>query len=168
MGGLAFMLIVDISSVVAVSASSTKFHFLVHAAYLFMGESSMLLPLLTGMMAFVVFKKMRLRYIAIVNIFGGATFGIFLIHTCGDTMRRWLWRDFLHNVEMYSSPWLAVHAIGGVLAIFIVCAAIDRLRIRFIEPPIMACFDKVWPSMVKCFNNIENWFTMKTRNFIGG
>lgn len=70
-GVLAFMLIIDVSSIVAVSYASTKFHFLAHAAYLFMGESSMLLPLLTGIMAFVVFKKMRLRYIAIINIFGG-------------------------------------------------------------------------------------------------
>ena len=166
MGGLCFLLFIDILSVMVISYISSRTRFLTHAAYLFMGESSMLLPLLTGIMAFVAFKKMRFRHIPIINILGGSTFGVFLIHTCGDTMRRWLWRDCLHNIDMYHSPWLVMHAIGSVLAIFIVCVAIDRLRIRFVEPYMMAAFDKLWPVVVKWFNKIETWFIRKTENLI--
>ena len=144
-------------------------HVLLHShwEYYFVGECNRPLPLLTGIMAFVVFKKMRLPYIQIINIMGASTFGVLLIHANSDTMRQWLWCDLLHNVEMYFSPWLVVHAIGSVLMIFIVCVVIDRLRIRFIEPPMLACFDKLWPYVVKHYGCFENWFAKKTRCFIG-
>ena len=165
---LILLLLVDVLTVLLMAKLSGKGAFFSRAAWFFLTDSNKLLPLLTSIMAFLFFKKMKLRYIPIINILGGATFGIFLIHANSIIMRKWLWRDILHCLDIYSSPWLAVHAIGSVLAIFVVCTVIDRLRIRFIEPPIMACFDRIWPSIVKCFNNIENWFTMKTRNFIGG
>lgn len=166
-GWLLILLMVDIASITAVAWLSRRFSVLRGMPYMFMGESNRPLLLLTGIMAFAFFKKLRLQYIPVVNVIGGSTFGIFLIHTRGDGMRRWLWRDLLHNVEMYSSPWLPFHAIGCMLAVFFVCAAIDRLRIRFIEPPLMMLFDRCWPSVVTYFNSIENWFSKKTRDFIG-
>ena len=167
LGGLVFFLIVDIFSIAVISYGASSIRFWANAAYLFTGESSMLLPLLTGIMAFVVFKKMRLRYIPIINILGGPIFGVFLIHTRGDTMRRWLWKDFLHNVEMYHSSRLALHAVGSVLAIFIVCIAIDRMRIRFVEPYLVVFFDRLWTFVVKMFKSIEKWITRKTSFLIG-
>ena len=167
MGGGIILLMIDIASIVFISKLSGHFTWHSHWEYYFVGESNRPLPLLTGIMAFVVFKKLRLPYIPIINIMGASTFGVLLIHAHSDTMRRWLWHDVLHNVEMFNSPWLVVHAIGSVLAIFIVCVAIDRLRIRFIEPPMMACFDKLWPSVVRRYSCFESWFTNKTHCFIG-
>ena len=166
-GGGIFLIFISMLSILMVAWLSRHVTLNSHWEYYFVGESNMPLPLLTGIMAFVVFKKMRLLYIPIINIMGASTFGVLLIHANSDAMRRWLWRDLLNNVGVYGSPWLVIHAVGSVMAIFIVCVAIDKLRIHFIEPPMMACFDKFWPSVVKRYNCFENWFAKKTHCFIG-
>ena len=167
MGGVLLLLMIDIASIVFISCLSGHVPWHSHWEYYFVGESNRPLPLLTGIMAFVVFKKLRLPYIPIINLMGASTFGVLLIHAHSDTMRRWLWHDILNNVEMFNSPWLIAHAIGSILVIFIVCVAIDRLRLRFIEPPIMACFDKLWPSVVRNYSCFENWFAKVTHCFWG-
>lgn len=166
-GGGLLAIILDILSVVVIAWLSGHLKLHSHWEYYFVGESNRPLPLLTGIMAFAVFKKMRLSYVQIINVMGGSTFGVLLIHANSDAMRRWLWRDFLHNVDMYHSPWLVLHAVGSVLAIFIVCVVIDRLRIRFVEPYMMACFDKIWPVTVKCFNIIEKKLAITLSFFMG-
>lgn len=166
-GGAFFLIFISMLSILMVAWLSRHVTLNSHWEYYFVGESNMPLPLLTGIMAFVVFKKIRLPYIPIINIMGASTFGVLLIHANSDAMRRWLWRDLLNNVGVYGSPWLVAHAVGSILAIFIVCVAIDRLRIRFIEPLMMACFDKLWPSVVRRYSRFENWFAKKTNCFIG-
>ena len=166
-GGLLILLIVDIASIFGVAWLSTRLPVIKKLGMYFLNESSRPLPLITGVMTFIFFKKMRLPYIPLVNIMGGSTFGVLLIHANSDTMRKWLWRDFLHNVDMYDSPWLVVHAVGSVFAIFIVCIVIDRLRLHFIEPQIMTLFDRYWPCITRCFNRLEVWFARKCTCFTG-
>ena len=161
------MLFIDFFSIIAIANLSSRLTFLSRNEWLFLTDCNMPLSLITGFMAFVCFKKMRLPYIPLINIMGGSTFGVLLIHANSDTMRQWLWKDLLRNVEMYSSPWLVLHAFGSVLAIFIICVVIDRLRIRFVEPCMMACFDRLWPIAVKRFNSIETWFARKANFLIG-
>ncbi len=168
MGGLLLLLIIDIASVAVVAWLSTRCPVVKKLGfYFFMGESNRPLPFLTGVMAFIVFKKMSLPCISLINMMGGSTFGVLLIHASSDAMRRWLWKDLLHNVEMYASKWLPIHAVGSVLGIFIVCTAIDRLRIRFVEPLLMTCYDRLRPYIVSRFDGLENWFIKKMKNFTG-
>ncbi len=165
-GGLLFLLMIDIVSIVAIVWVSLRIPKLEKNAFLFVGESNKPLPLLTGLMAFVVFKRLRLPYVPIINILGRSTFGVLLIHA-NYMMRRWLWKDCLNNVMIYSSHWLVMHAIVSVFFIFFICASIDWLRIRFIELPLLSIFDKFYPSIVNHFNRLGNWFTMKIKNLIG-
>lgn len=164
--GLLILLMVDIASIFVVAWLSARHPVFKKIGMYFMGESSRPLPLITGVMSFVFFKKLQLPYIPLVNIMGGSTFGVFLIHA-NSVMRKWLWSDLLHNIDMYDSPWLVVHAVASVLAIFVVCVVIDRLRIRLIEPPMLACFDKFCPSVLRCYKRLENWLATKTRNLLG-
>ena len=66
-----------------------------------------------------------------------------LFHANSDTMRQWLWKDTLNNVGMYHSQWLVVHAIGSVLAIYVICVLIDLLRINLVEKKVMGYLDKI-------------------------
>ena len=166
-GGVMFLLFIDILSIILIAHISTKLRFLSRAEWFFLTDCNKPLSLITGIMAFVFFKKLQLPYIPLVNIMGGSTFGILLIHADNDTMRKWLWHDFLHNVDMYDSPWLVSHAVGCVIAIFIVCIVIDQLRLRFIEPPTMVLFDRCWPCMVGRFKRLEAWFARKCAGFTG-
>lgn len=109
--------------------------------YYFVQDSNAFLAFLTGICCFMFFKNLKIKYNKVINAFGASTFGVLLIHANSDTMRQWLWKDTLNNVEAYYHSWGYVHALLSVLFIFLACSFIDMLRIRFIEKPFFRYFD---------------------------
>lgn len=79
------------------------------------------------------FKNLKMKRSKIINTISASTFGVLLIHANSNTMRTWLWQDMLQNVKWYESPFLAVHAIVSVLAVYIVCTVIDWGRIQIVK-----------------------------------
>ncbi len=134
------------------------FHTISHYSltYYFVTDSNTFLAVLTGVSTFMYFKNIRLRYSKWINTIAATTFGILNIHAnCAD-MRSWLWGDVLRTVDMYSSEWLPLLAIGSVLVVFAACCVIDLLRIRFIEKPLLLLWDKHWIEFKNCFLKIED------------
>ncbi len=111
-------------------------------AYAFVGESLAFMSVITSVTMFMFFKNLKIGYSRIINVIGASTFGVFLIHTCGDGMRQWLWQDFIDVVGHYDAPYYGLYAIGCVLAIFAVCSLIDICRIYLLERPLFAFLDK--------------------------
>ena len=99
--------------------------------YRMLSDSNVILALLTAVCSFMWFKNIKLPQSKYINMVGGATFGVLLIHANSDTMRRWLWQDLLDNVGHYSDEYFWLRPIVAVFCIFIVCIVIDRLRIVF-------------------------------------
>lgn len=58
-------------------------------------------------------------------------------------MRQWLWHDVLDNVGWYSSDYIYVHAVLSVVAVFVICTAIDYVRIKTVEKWLFAYIDKI-------------------------
>ena len=58
-----------------------------------------------------------------------------LIYANSDTMRKWLWQDFLNVKGMYNSSlgMLIGHAILSVVGIFVICIVIDQIRMKTVE-----------------------------------
>ena len=110
-------------------------------AYFFVSDSNTFLALATGLCSFMFFKNLKLKPNKFINGVAASTFGVLLIHANSDAMRRWLWVDLLNNVGMYSSQWMILHAIGSVMAIFVICTIIDYLRIRLLERPLLKKLD---------------------------
>lgn len=107
--------------------------------YFFVSDSNTFIAVGLGISSFLYFKNIQLKYNKIINNIASATFGIFLIHTISDTMRRWLWKDILNVSGFYAANTMSavvVHAILSVFGIFIVCMILDKLRERFIERPV--------------------------------
>ncbi len=127
-------------------------------SYFFVVDSNTFLAVLTGVTSFLFFKNLKIKYNPLINMLAASTFGVLCIHANSETMRQWLWKDILNNVGMYDSVFMPLHAIGSVLAIFIICAFIDYLRIKFVETPIMNVWDKHW-------QKVEDWF-LKTESKI--
>ena len=94
-------------------------------------------------MMFIGFKELRIKYSPLINSIAASTFAVLLIHANSDTMRRWLWQDVCHNVDWVSSPYMPLHAIGCVLAIFVSCIFIDKIRIYAFEKPTFKIVDKI-------------------------
>lgn len=124
-------------------------------SYGFVSDSNALLAVITSFSLFILFKNTKIGYSKTINTIAATTFGIFLIHTCGDTMRQWLWRDVLNNVAYYYSPYMPIHAIASVLAVFLVCMVIDYMRARFIEKPFFLLWDKLWEKVSKKYIAFE-------------
>ena len=138
---LAVLVSVDIVSVVFCFILVRKLG-KTHGIWQFVTDSNTLLAVLTGIAAFLFFRNLKMAYHKWINTVAASVFGVLLIHASSDTMRQWLWGDLLHNVEMYESLLLPFHAVGSVIAIFIVCILIDMVRIRLLERPFMRIWDR--------------------------
>lgn len=112
-----------------------------YLAYYFVMDSNKVLAVITAVCVFMYFKDLPIRYSPFINTVGASTFGVLLIHANSDTMRQWLWRDTLENVGWYSSDYLVLHAVSSVTLIFILCAAIDYARNRWLERSLFRYID---------------------------
>lgn len=110
--------------------------------YFFVSDSNKLLAIATAVCAFMFFKNLNLKYCKCINEVAATCFGVLMIHANSDTMRWWLWKDLLKNVEMFNSRYLVLHAFGSVIGIFLVCMLIDIIRIKVLETPIFRLYDK--------------------------
>lgn len=124
-------------------------------AYRFVTDSNTALAVMTGVSSFMFFKNLSVPYSKFINTLGASTFGVLLIHGNGNVCD-WLWYDFLNNTGVYKESYVFIHAVLSVIGVFIVCTIIDILRIRFIEAPIMKCWDKHYDSIKQWYERTEN------------
>ena len=123
--------------------------------YEFVTDSNTFLALGTGLSLFMLFKNINIKYNKIINTVASATFGVLLIHANSDTMRQWLWIDTLKNYKYFDSDFLILHAVCSVLIVYVVCTAIDLIRMKFIEKPVFRIWDKYEPKIVNKYKKIE-------------
>ena len=147
------MLFVSIASVIGCVWLGT--HIGMFMPYYFVVDCNKILAIATALSAFLFFKNLKFKN-AFINTVAASCFGVLLIHANSDVMRKWLWNDVLNNVEMYSSNLLIVHAVGSVLAIYIICTVIDYLRIRMIEKPFFRFADKYIVKIADGYMRIES------------
>ncbi len=110
------------------------------ARYWFLVDSNKILAVATAISLFLLFKNIKLKYNPIINLFAQSVFGVLLIHANSNAMRQWLWIDTLRNTSFFDSPWLILHAFGSVIGVYLICTAIDQIRIHLIEKPFFNCF----------------------------
>lgn len=111
--------------------------------FFFLADSHKITSLAVAFCLFMFFKNINIKFNPYINRIAASTFGVLCIHASSDAMRQWLWRDTCKNVSFFNSPFLVIHAIGVVLAVFIICTLIDQLRIQFIEKPFFKLYDKL-------------------------
>ncbi len=129
--------------------------------FYFIIDSNQPLATITAFSAFMCFKNLNIKTSHFINTVSSTTFGILLIHANSDAMRQWLWYDLLKNVYAFSRPWFLAHMICSILGIFIICAAIDLIRIHLLEKPFLKHVDKRLPTWTSFFLNAENTFLKK-------
>jgi len=114
--------------------------------YFFISDSNKILAVLTSVSAFMYFKNLRIPYSKYINMAVASVFGVLLIHANSNTMRQWLWKDTLDNVGHYGDSLFWLHAVLSVIAIFVVCAVIDQIRINTFEKWFFMWYDKKYPA----------------------
>ena len=123
--------------------------------YYFISDSNKILAVVSAFCLFMFFKNVRIPYVRFINIVASASFGVLLIHANSDTMRQWLWKDTLHNAEVFNSSWCYLHFIVSILGIYVICTCIDLVRINFLEKPFFKSFDKFFPKLYSKFGKTE-------------
>lgn len=96
--------------------------------YFFVSESNKIFAVTTGISGFMLFKNLKIVYNKCINAVASTCFGVLLIHANSNTMRQWLWKDILHNVEMYDSKYFVLNAVISVFLVFIVCSLVEFMR----------------------------------------
>lgn len=129
-------------------------------AYRFVSDSNTFLAFAIGFCSFMFFKELKIKQSNAINIIGGSTFGVLLIHTNSDTMRKWLWGTVLNVKGAYSLPFgnLILFSVISVFGVFAVCLIIDLARQRIIEKKILNWIEKtsVFSKINKRFELLNN------------
>ncbi len=104
--------------------------------HFFVSDSNKLLALITAFCGFMYFRNLNIGQSKLINTVAASAFGVLLIHSNSDTMRKWLWIDVFKTASFYNSKFLVLHFIGTVLVIYVICTSIDFLRIKLVEKPL--------------------------------
>ena len=155
LGALVFSVMLAIMSVLLISYVQTmEIPFISGLQiYEFVVDSHKPLALVVGLSAFLVAKNCKPFKSRFINWLSAGTFGVLLIHDQSDTMRHWLWEDFVQVSQLYkmhsswywsnhdSSGFIVVSLVVPVI-IFFICSCIDALRRKYIEKPMFLYFQK--------------------------
>lgn len=106
--------------------------------YYYVEDSNALLAVAVSVCLFMSFKYTKLRHNKLINIVGGGTFGILLIHD-NLLVRPWLW-TFLNNKYFFTTDYAVFHAIISVVIIYVVCSIIEYVRANLFEQPLIEYF----------------------------
>lgn len=138
--GTVLSVLLSWASILTVDFVGSKIRF--NDYYHMVANEHKFLALICSFSMFMLFKNIKIRQSKVINTIAASTFGVFMIHTNSDAMRRFLWQDVLHNTSYYDSSFLAVHAILSVLCVYIICVCIDQLRIHLLEKPLFSYIEK--------------------------
>lgn len=132
--GLMISLALACQSVVAIDFSPLH-HYI--ASWYFVSDSNKILALAVAVFAVLTFKNLNIGPRPWINKIAATTFGVYLIHTAGDGMRTFVWKDLFGMTDLYalSFPKMIMAYVLVPVAIFVVCSLIDLVRIRFLEKP---------------------------------
>ncbi len=92
-----------------------------------------LLMVIISVCIFYYFKNLKFSYYKVINIIGGSTFGVYIIHENfllrGDGMKSFLWDGVFHMDWWYNNSFcfFIIHIIVTI-SVFAVCIVIDLLR----------------------------------------
>ena len=143
-GYLAVSVLLSILSVVRLLVIADRLGATQFNVYRYVADSNVLFAVTTAVTSFMFFKGLKMKYYKWINVIASTTFGVLLIHANSDTMRQWLWKDTLHNADVYYTDYACLYSVVAVLVVFIVCSVIDFVRINTIEKWMFKELDKVF------------------------
>lgn len=112
--------------------------------FLLVTDSNKLLPLATAISSFMFFKNLKLGgHVTWINKIASTTFGVLLIHSNSEPMRRWLWDKVIDCAQYWNSPVLFLISILIIFLVFGICSFIEILRKNLIEDKTNILINKI-------------------------
>lgn len=109
----------------------------------FVHDSNKIFATIIAISSFIWFLNLKISYNKTINIIGGSTFGVLLIHANSDAMRQWLWKDLINVIGMYELPimQLVFYSLGTIIIVFSSCTLIDIIRSTYLEKKLFKWYD---------------------------
>ena len=82
------------------------------------------------LLLFLSFREFHSRFI---NTMAKSVLGIYLIHD-NPLVRDMIWLKILPNLNYLYRSWFPLFLIGKVLAVFLICLAIDQIKLHTVDP----------------------------------
>lgn len=101
-----------------------------HATYFFGMQK--LPTLLISIAMFMAFLKIDIKNGKIITFVSPAMFGVYLLHDCSG-VRTLIWNKLFKVANLQNSKMLVLCSVIEVISVFLVCTAIELIRIHFIE-----------------------------------
>ena len=120
-------------------------------------NKSNLLEFLISFLIFLVFTKIKIKHINIINMLASTTFWVYLIHD-NYIIRSFIRKNIFKTTLYQNSNTIIIYSILVVIFVFLICSTIDLIRQFLLERPIFTFFDKHIFSQTK---NIENSKVLK-------
>lgn len=116
----------------------------VTSCYTLVSDSNKLFAVTVAISSFLWFKNINMSRSRFINAIGASTFGVLLIHTSSNAMRKWLWQETVDVINAFSfpKPRFILYCILSVSVIFIIAVVIDQIRIKLLESPFFVWYDK--------------------------
>lgn len=131
--------VISVSSVGVISFASKYVSALSNHITLFYGRTSALMIIIAAS-ALVIAGKINIGEKKFINAVSACTFGVYLIHD-NQCVRPFLWDNIVHAADHVYNKTLILYIIAVAVVVFIVCTAIDFIRQKLIEKPVMAAVD---------------------------
>lgn len=121
-----------------------------------LAKTSVVTPL-CAFFVFRFFESLDLGINAVINKIAATTFGVYLIHE-SETGRSFIWYRIIKPDILFCNETLfPLYMILLVLAVFVVCSAIDLIRVSFIEPIAIRKAQQLLNSLKKIFIKQEEY-----------
>lgn len=127
-------------SVVVIDLLSLRYPALASHATDFKKENSIFVFVLSVSL-FLLFLHRRPFVNRWINQLALSMLGVYLLHE-NELLYPTMFQDWLNGPKWLASPWLAVHALLSVAAIFAAGVVIDQLRIFLLERPLFSLLDR--------------------------
>lgn len=102
----------------------------------FASDENSLLYLVGGFALFLAFQALPPLNSPIINLIASTTFGVLLIHDHGF-FRYVLWNNIISAPTWWYSQHYLLHLAFVTVAVFTMCALVDYVRQRLLEPPVV-------------------------------
>ncbi|HWT75418.1 MAG TPA: acyltransferase [Mobilitalea sp.] len=109
--------------------------------------------ILDAIFLFYIFKNLKIKSSKFINNVAKTTLGIYLFHE-NPVLGKVLWDKILKIKTVYHSPMFLVYMFISVVALFVIGAIIDYLRIKLIEEPL---FNRKIKCLDFCYSKIDAW-----------
>lgn len=117
-------------------------------------DESSIFFIIGGYALFYLFKNIHMPHSNFINTVAGGTFGILLIHD-HNFFRHLFWNEVIRTQTYFHSNNFIIWFMVTVIAVFIVCFAIDFLRKKLLEQPVIYSrqFKQVVVKIEEVFSN---------------